>query len=234
MSLSSTQKWLIGCGGCLGVFVLVLLICIVGGVMWCGSSTDKVSEALLGGKPPLGYMAFGFPFPQTKSADSPSGMLVMTNQTNRHVLMVIDMPLNAKQMSAVALIEHNDPQSQAAVKKMVTDFMAQAQASGHSQDMQAEQLIFEGSASEPVTGGKQFPVVQLKMYNQRRELYTPVLLGIVPEAGGKGVFLLDMDQQGGSADKTTDFTAAYKSMIDDVNQIVSGTGLAGRLVAANG
>ena len=52
--MAGAKKWLIGCGGCLGIVILLVVLGVAGTAMWCGSTTEKASMQLLGSKPPTG------------------------------------------------------------------------------------------------------------------------------------------------------------------------------------
>ena len=64
--MSTKKKWIIGCGGCLVVVVIIgiILAVLIGkGVTDFMKNSDETSKAVFGETLPEGYMTFGLPIP---------------------------------------------------------------------------------------------------------------------------------------------------------------------------
>ena len=225
--MSNTKKWLIGCGGCFGVVVLLVIAVVIFLVMQVGSSTDKASETVLGSKPPAGFMSFGFAAPDKKGAQN--GFLIMFNSTNQHFVFALNTPLTRKDRETFRAISQASPDAQKNMEALVKKAMGHAASSG--QGFSPDQMTLEGTKNDKLNNGKQFSAGYLKVYSEQKGVYLPVVFGIVPEASNQGVILIALDQENSSSDKAADLSKTYTLLANDLHQIVAGTALADRLLA---
>lgn len=206
---SSNKKWLIGCGGCLGV-LLILAIIALGVTMWgvnaYNENNTKVSQALFGGKPPESFTPlFGM------AVKNNTNVMLMVHKGSGHMVIAFDAPMKGPEIMA---LQKGDP---AAIAKMAQDAMDKGSKSSRSIRHREAKVV--GYSEQILLGGKKLPIIYLQM--EQDEDVIPCAVGLIPKKGAQALVLMSMDpasaQQPQGA-KTPD-QAAYTALGADIGDL---------------
>ncbi len=210
---SSNKKWLIGCGGCLGV-ILILAIIALGITMWAvnayNENNTKVSQSLFGGKPPETFTPlFGM------SVKNNTNVMLMVHKGSGHMLVALDMPMKGPEIQAM---QKGDP---AAIAKMAQDAMDKGSKSSRSIRHREAKVV--GYSEQILLGGKKLPIIYMQMEQDADVI--PCAVALIPKKGAQGLVLLSMDPTGTSEgvsnatpEKAPD-QAVYTSLGQDIGDL---------------
>jgi hypothetical protein len=203
------KKWLIGCGGCLGL-VLIVVIVGVGALWWGGSAfmegSQKTAKSLFGETLPRNYMTiFGMPI---DSQEGSVTMVVMINSENQKALFGIDAPLTADQRETMV---SGDTQQ---LERLIQEAMA----SSNSNNVRSLQLKDAVPLKSP--DGE---VRALRFNVETDEGFMPMVVALLPMQADRMKMLLLMDPNRATTDPGVDFSAEFEEMAVHLEEIMAET-----------
>lgn len=226
--MSTQKKWLIGCGGCLGV--LVILAIVLTALAWfVGNAVKDVSnksvQQIFGPNYKAeGYTAIGLPLGQANVKN----MVLLINPQQGKTLVALDMAVSPSDMQVIKSGQ------QAQVKKYLetTSTQISQSSSARSGSTKVEDIridAIESVALQP--GGKQLPLANATVKaEQRKQIsYSPAVAALIPEANNRMVVLIATDPQTSTTDNQADFSSQQKTLRDEVLQIIKDSDLDERL-----
>ncbi len=206
------KKWLIGCGGCLGV-VLVLVIAGAGLLWWGGSTfmegSQKTAETVFGDRLPPDYMTvFGMPIP---SKDGEIKMVFLMHPQTQQVLFAMDSPLPEEQRDMI--LSGNS--------ENVETLIQQAMASSNSSNVESMELMRTTPLRTPAGS-----VMALEFRMQSDEGYTPLVVGLIPIQGDRMKILMLMDPATVSRNPDADFSSEFDQMASEMESVIAQSSVA--------
>lgn len=225
--MSTKKKWMIGCGGCLGVVIIGAIALAVLGSMGVNAlkeaSGSSVKEIFGPSYKPeaAGYMAFGLPLKQGKLRS----MAMMISQARN--LSVIAFDVNADALDT-AVLKSGKPDQIAAYLKKTSEEITDSTRNSSSK---IEGIEFKSVELLPLVKGKNLAVgnAVVKASKRGAMAYMPSAVALIPEAGNHMVILVATDPNTASTDAGADFSEAQKSLRDEVSNIVKASELDDRL-----
>lgn len=206
MALSTNQKWLIGCGGCLGVVVVIIALIIGAIAVWHQSSVDMVSRLM--GKEPTGYMTiFGV-------EDKKIAFAMMVSPKDKDMLMLIKSPEDPAFDQIQKQPDTKDPQKLAEVQSLLERSNAASSRSSSMDKLQLEAIRTLKVAGKPVKA------LDIKMSGDSGTVLAALAV-VIPTADQKEILLIEMDLGNQSSDPQQDFTSVYQSMSQSMTAILS-------------
>ena len=100
------KKWLIGCGGCLGVVVVLASLGVVGTAMWCGSSVDNAKT---------------------------TAFLMLTNTTTKKIIFAFDHELSKEEAALFTSTDLASPEFSKSMEKLLKEGMSSGGTTSNSQ-----------------------------------------------------------------------------------------------------
>lgn len=226
MDDATKKKWMIGCGGCLGIVVILGVlggILAYNGVNGLMQASGKSVKGMFGESydpAAHGYQAIGVPLPTNKSGIQ--AMVTLINAEKKQMVMAMDMTATPQEL---ATIKSGDPQK-------IEGFIKNSQATGaSSSQMQGNEINIENTHLSKLGNGKQVPVAYAKFYSRSKGVYTPGTITLVPE-NGRIVLLLSMDMRNTASDANADFKSAQEGMEADAIGLVNDSALDDRVQTA--
>lgn len=227
MALKTQTKWLIGCGGCLTLVILlavvlsVLLVGVSDSVMnagkdWWGKTNAETVESVFGKTPPAHYKPiFAIPMPIAHEESDEVDMgkfIVMQHDENHHALMVVEARIPPGQE---ALIQDPDK---------LADYIMGMISRNASASQKISDLEPDGKRAYTVNHIPENAFFFRATTHQKGvRQQGPIVISILSQPDGRATTLLMM----GSPKKgSTDFSAQYKNLSDDLIQVVQTTQLA--------
>lgn len=245
--MSTKKKWMIGCGGCLGVIIIGAIALAVLGSMGVnalkeasGSSVKEIFGASY--KPEAeGYMAFGLPLKQGKFRS----MAMMINGNRKLSVVAIDIDnlsdkplLKSGQQELKKTIDTSDANERRnfllvfeGALKQVSREIINSSRSGSSK---IDDIQFQSTQFLSLDKSKLLPVGNAVVETSQRGkiFYSPSVVAMAPEmdkTGNHVVCLVVTNLNSVSEDPNTDFSEAQKSLREEVLSIVKNSELDDRL-----
>lgn len=225
--MSTQKKWLIGCGGCLGVLVLLAIVLGVLGWFFGNSLKDmsnkSVQDIFGPNYQPEGYMAIGMPVGQANVKN----MVMLLDTRQGKMLIGLDMGVKPGDMQIIK--SGNAAQIQKYLEQTSAQINESSAAGGNAKVQDIRFDTIESVALKP--GGIKFPVANTTVQAERKGQisYSPAVAALIPEAGNKLVVLVAADPKNSSSDSQADFSEEQKTLKTEVLQVIQDSDLDDRL-----
>lgn len=235
---SSKKKWIIGCGGCLGV---VLILAVIAGVVAnmgfnammqaSNESVQKIFGASY--KTPPGVQAIGFPIEKLSAESEIKNMVLLMNQDDGEVMFAFDKNMNATEKK---LLKDPDPKKVDDYLKSMGQMIISNSEQGSSSN-KVRDIRFEGTEMKKAGNGKSFPMTIAVAQLERRGqiIYTPGVAAIIPEANDHLTVLFGMGgKDHASTDEKADFKAGQEALMAKIVNLINVSELDDRLQTSTG
>lgn len=228
--------WLIGCGGCLGLLLIVALV--GGGVAWFGldaanKASEKSNQAIFGGPAPSGYMGMSFdPTGKSSGAEDPT---TSTHEDNTQTDMTQDIPVDSS-LGAVGIFMNMGKKTmliamagsmstadiagivtadEATLKPLIEQMMQSAQSENSNNQITAVR------PSSITLNGQPYPAFEVETENRAGQLI-PVLITVVthPDQKNQILMLMSLEKSAGSISPEV-----YTHLKEELTEIISTTQL---------
>jgi hypothetical protein len=223
---STKKKWVVGCGGCLGILVIfATLIAILAGMGINSLATiSNQSVAAIFGPTykPEGYMAMGLP---TGSKNVKHlAMLIRTQPA----LLVFAAQTKLPQDQADLIRSGKIHQLQALLKQMTAE-AAQSSSSGSSSKFRS--LRFDQMYNLNLAPNKIYTVCNITIEMDRRGTvaYIPTSAALLPEADNEMVVLAAFNPNDASTDPEAKFDNLQKNLQEQVLKVIHDSELDDRI-----
>ena len=224
--MSTRKKWLIGCGGCLGLLALIgIMITVLVSMGWNTLqkvSGDSVKDIFGKSYDTSGYTALGLPLgEQVRMA-----MLIAADQSS----IIMAMETKAKPADYEKLMSSKPEVIQQYFEGMSEQFLAQS--SQGSSSAKIEELKLEALHFGKLPAGKQYPIIYAtaKTQSKGQIAYMPAVVVVIPEAQNKVVSLISTAPKSTTEDSAADFKADQKALETELDRVIRDSELDDRLV----
>jgi hypothetical protein len=225
---NTKRNWLIGCGGCLVVIIVGLIIAAVVGASCVGQfqkGSDEAIQAIFGGTPPGGYTNFGFSIPD--KSGKKNNVVMMINPTDpKKIVFAIDTYI--PDADTQKILSGDSKQIEDFLKDFAASDLESATAKG-AKGMDMKNLRLEGMQQVKLANGKIFPVVNVKIAKENE--FTPAAAGMLVLPDNRLVLLMGLDSSTTASTAEMDFKPAYESLSTSVINIVNDSALDDQLVS---
>lgn len=210
------KKWLIGCGGCMGL--LLILALVLGGLGWwgynayMGSSKEALAE-IFGDTPPAGYQPLiGLKLPDSDNPGESMPMTLLINPTGKTMVFAMKTRFTPEQM---ALLQSDDAAQLGTLIQQAMESTKNADASG---DLTVHQVVELDTAKGPVRA------LQASIASKRGRV--PLIGAFIPQATGQHVKILALMSPGSqSANPDASFEEEFGWMTTQLTQVISESGI---------
>ncbi len=213
MAENDTKKWIfIGCGGCLGILVLVGILLAIGGAQLFGKlqeGSNKSAQAVFGEsyKVPSQYTPLGMTVGEGAQAQS---FITLLDMKNQRAVIAMKMPVDE---AASQALTSNDPNTiKQAMDKMAVEMQessSKSQSGSRMEEMQVDDVHVM-----QIANGKMVPVAYLRGKEDGKE--TPGAMVAVVQNDHTQVVLMGMAQAAG-----TDAEAFKKAQQDIEDELLN-------------
>jgi hypothetical protein len=221
-----SKKWLIGCGGCLIVLILLVagIIALGGlGFNYMKQASEKTTQELLGKKyePPANYTVIGLPWGQ-KDLKS---VILMVDAQRGTTLMLIDTLIPS---DANKLLKEGKPDQ---ISQFIQEVSHKATSGPGSKGTQVNvsDLRLESVQTAKLKNGKTFPLCTAKTFEKNKGTYSPVVIAMLPEAEQRLIIVMALDPRNASTDPKAHFHVAYQNLEQELLKIINDSDLDDRL-----
>ena len=200
--MKTAQKWLIGCGGCLGALLLLgLLTGLLAylGVQGYNKSTEEVSKVFFGDSPPKGYRT-------VFALASPIEMMLLLDSKRGRSLSVVREKLNDEYFEAYKEM------TSAKVKKIAKEGIEQVAS------INPVPATVEGVVSLQLYG-RSYPAVRL-CYESKPTKCAPAVIVYVVTSSQHGISLIAQRLTPRSLDDTENIEKDYQSIMGELETLV--------------
>jgi hypothetical protein len=219
--MSTRKKWLIGCGGCLGLIIVITVVLVIALSMgWNAlqkASGDSVKNIFGPTYQASGYVAMGLPLNQPKMKNL--AMLIPTDQSS--VVFAFDTEASAAEMNV--LRQGTQEQLQAYFKKLNEQFLKNDAAKANSSRLQ--DLQFSNAHYVSISGNKRYLVVHTFVQtasDKNQVTFMPGSVALLLQAENRMVALIAMAPKAaaeeilpGFKDRQTELDAELGRLIQD-------------------
>jgi hypothetical protein len=228
--MSTRKKWLIGCGACLGLIIVITVVLGIALSMgWSAlqkASGDSVKNIFGPTYQASGYIAVGLPFnqPQIKNL----AMLMATDKSS--LVFAFDTVGNSSQLDV--LQQGNQEQLQAYFKKMTEQFLEIDAARGNSSRLQ--DLQFSNAHYVSLSDNKRYLVVHAAIQtarNQEQLKFTPGTVALLPQAENRMVALIALAPRNATEEILPDFKDRQTELDAELGRLIQDSELDDRLLA---
>lgn len=220
----SGKKWLIGCGGCLGLLlVLAIAVGILGyfGFDFLVKNSGKSTQALLGSEAPSQYFPMGIPLPKGEDTDN---MVILINKEQQGMVVAFDRKISEAEANALGNYEEAADVMESVIREGLE------QASSQSKDLDPDSLVIQSNETVALSNQKTFPVINIKIKHERKNSYSPASVGIFHTEPEKVVVLFNLDIVTMSPDPEEEFTSAHDRLITTIRELADETALDDKLL----
>ncbi len=229
-SRNQTKLLIIGCGGCLGI--LIVLAVVVGIAISTGwnslqkGSSESVKKLFGESYNSEGYLAFGMPL--NKPVNGSMVMMMSTDQS----AMIFALDTDGLGHELSLLQQSDDKALQEFFNGLGKDFLKNSQAS-QSSTGKFQGLEFQKPHFVTLSAQKRYPVVYAVMETKKNEqiTYIPVTAGLIPVSNQRAVLLLALSPTQSSTVADTNFEAVQKELEEKLNLLVKDSELDDRLLS---
>jgi len=227
-SLSTKQKWMIGCGGCLGVILLLAvgLAALIGlGVNSASQTSNQAVAAIFGPSyKPENYVAFGWPF----NTQGIQNAVLLIGKTKSAMIIGVQTSLPQEEM---ALLHSGKLQLIQPILKRMTDEAVEKQHQRHTSSSTLRSFRLDQIQNLSLTGNKTYTICNATAEIERRGIvsYAPTSIALLPEANNALVVLATFDPNNTSTNPQTDFSSLQKDMQDQLKKVIQDSELDERL-----
>lgn len=226
--MSTRKKWLIGCGGCLGLFVILTLIIVVAASMgW--DALQKASggsvKAIFGESyDTTGYTTMGLPLNQKQVKNM--AMLLSNDQGS----MIVAIDTQASQAEVDILESGNPEQLQAYFKGLGGQFLKSSASQGRSK---LRDIQFAEPHYAQLENGKRYPIVYATVEGENKDkmIYMPCVVVLVPETGNRVISLISLAPKAASETPLPSFKEDQAQLDAELSRLIKDSELDERLVS---
>lgn len=228
--MSTRKKWLIGCGGCLGVLVILTVIIIVALSMGWDALTKASGgsvKAVFGEKyDTSGYTAMGLPLNQAQVKN----MALLISDDRSSMIFAIDTLGNPTEVKV--LQSGNPAQLQAYFKALGAQFLKSAAAQNNSSRLR--DIQFADPHYVTLAANKRYPVVYatIEAESKGKVVYMPCVVALVPEAGERVVALIAMATNAASETLLPSFKDDQAQLGAELERLIQDSVLDERLISS--
>jgi hypothetical protein len=226
--MSTRKKWLIGCGGCLGVVLIVAIALAVLAGMGVNALKDVSNESVsaIFGKDfkPEPNTAMGLPLGQKELKN----MVFMFDQKRGLTVFAIDTEVSP---TDARLLKSGDSKQIETFLKHMSE-----EATSHNNSSSSARLRdihFNATGTVTLPNGKHFPVSKATMEAEKRgeTTYSPTVAALIPEANNRLITIIALEPNSASSEPDTDFSHAQANLQTEVVRLVSNSALDDRLIS---
>ncbi|WP_373531017.1 hypothetical protein [Vampirovibrio sp.] len=227
--MSTRKKWLIGCGGCLGLLAVISVVLVIAMSMgWNAlqkASGGSVKNIFGSTYPASGYVAMGLPLNQPKMKNL--AVLIATDQSS--VVLAFDTEASPAEMK---VLQHGSKaQLQAYFKTLAAQLLKTAAAQASSSRLQ--ELQFTNPRPVTVAGNKQYTVVDTTVQTTGQQAVTTVMPGAVallPQANNRVVGLVALAPNAAAESVSPSFGEEQTRLATELNEMIQDSELDDRLL----
>ncbi|MEB3288224.1 MAG: hypothetical protein VKJ04_12080 [Vampirovibrionales bacterium] len=204
MALNTKQKWLIGCGGCLGVVVLFFAL-LIGGVAWYHNSSVALVNRVLG-KEPAGYttlMSY-----ETEGSKGKTAFAMLLALTDKKMLLAYQLPENEQLQKALNTPDTSDPQELEKIQQGIEAGMGQDSPATQTSSVRQMTLKSIHTVGE---SDKTYKAYNILVENSSGKVMPMVAL-FVPQAKRQILLLSLSDVSIQTSDTQADFSIQYAEL----------------------
>ncbi len=209
------KKWLIGCGGCLGV-VLVIVVAVAGLGYWGVDTLVKGSagatSAIFGETAPEGYMAM---FGMKDDTGEGTTMVMMVGPDSGNVLIGLETPADKTEMEA---FQSGDPEK---LKPLINKALSNG---GDSVD----NLQTLGMDTLNTTAGNVLAIRLSATSNSGKT--TPALVSLLPLQNSRLKLAILINGNTRSSRSDALFEEDFELMLRDMTDLINGTDIAQNII----
>ncbi len=221
--MTNKQKWLMGCGGCLVVLVLLAIVIGIGlmlGINQFKQGSDETTQAIFGDNPPAGYTTIGIP---KGLLQDKAQIVFMLNPNTQNLVFVFAIPTSKQ-----PIFNTSSPQ---AMEKSLNQFLEENvdEATQQSSGINLQDLQIEKVQNTKLPNGKTFPTAYVRIHDQNKNTYTPCVFGLLQEES-QVVAILASNPATTSEVSETDFSMDYETLTAELKNIIMSTTLESRLI----
>jgi hypothetical protein len=226
--MSTQKKWLIGCGGCLGVLLLIAVVLAVLAGMGVDAlknvSNQSVTEIFGKEFKPEPYKAMGLPLGQKNLKN----MVLLIEPKSGRTLFAVDTALSP---SDAQQLESTDPKHiEAFLKHMSEEITSHSSRTSSSR---LRNIRFDATTTITLPNGKHLPLTKATVEAERHGAvaYSPAVATLIPEANHRLITLISLDPNSGSSQANTDFSDTQADLQKELVHIISNSALDDRLLS---
>lgn len=196
--VSKKKWWLIGCGGCLGVVVLLVIAVVILGAVGFNTfkeNNKKLTGDLFGSEQALsGYTVLAFPFPMpTGDSFEMQNIAVLTpRQKGRFPLFAWKGQVAEVDISDVR--SHQPARVKAYAQRMSDAFLKLVKSGRtNTRANRVEDIQFQSTSSLPLKNGKRVSIARLTITvvtRQGERVQAPASLALLPQTGSSMIIVL--------------------------------------------
>jgi hypothetical protein len=234
MEDKSKKWWLIGCGGCLGVLVIISAALAVLAGMGVNALKEGSNGAVANifGKSfqPVGYMPIGIPLGAISKRSEVQNMVMLIDSSNHKVIFALDMPVSP---SESMVFKSHDAKGLNTYFKQIGNTLISYSARGSSSGgSKFKDLTINASHFAKLPNGKEVPVSSaiVEMEQRGNKVYSPAAVALIPEAGSRKIALFALGGNGAVPSGTgLDFKPGQRAMEKELLDIILASELDDRL-----
>lgn len=228
--MSTRKKWLIGCGGCLGLIViLAIIITIIVAMGWDAlnkASGQSVKEIFGPSYNSSGYTAMGLPLGQPKTKN----MAMLIGPDGSSIIFAIDTISSPEQEKV--LLSQNPAMAQQFFSRMGSEFIANPSARSGASKLRSIQ--FDTPHYISLGPHKSYPVVYAIVEAKRsgKTSFMPCVAVMVPEANHRLITLISMAPKAAAAEVKASFRDDQAELEAELGRLIKDSELDDRLVSS--
>lgn len=223
---NSNKKWLIGCGGCLLVIILLVagLFALGGlGLNFMKETSEKTTQDMLGKDyvPPAQYTVIGMPWGQKEL----KSVILLVDAQRGTTLMLIDTQIPP---DANKLLKEGRPEE---ISAFIEEISSKATSGPGKQNatVKVNELHLESIRTVKLKNGKTLPLCTAKTFDKNRGTYSPMVIALLPKARQRMIIAMGLDPRDTSIDPKARFKVAYETLEAELLQVINDSDLDERL-----
>lgn len=227
--MSTRKKWFIGCGGCLGLIIVITVVLVMALSMgWNAlqkASGDSVKNIFGPTYDSSGYMAVGLPFNQPDIKNL--ALLIATDQSS--LVFAFDTVGDPAQLEV--LQNGTQEQLQAYFKKLTEQFLKNDAAKANSSRLQ--DLQFSNAHYVSVNGNKRYLVVRTAVQTtsgDNQATFMPGSVALLPQAENRMVALIALAPKAAVEEILPDFKECQTELDAELGRLIEDSELDDRLL----
>lgn len=210
------KAWIIGCGGCLTLIVVVVIAAVIWGVSSYNGMTEGAAKSVFGEKLPPGYhIIMGIPIPD-KRGKQVNFVMMMNDKTSKIVLAIDTYSAAGANSEMKEMMK--DPE---ALSAYMTEQLK------HSNSKRSSKV--ESITIKPLKLNAKDTIPAMRMVMNQEGEYSPVSGTMLFYPEDRMVVLILMDPMAKGDSATSDFTSNFSLMEDEMIKLILGTDLSKNL-----
>lgn len=220
------KKWLISCGGCLILLVIVTLALFLSGNIELNASQgigSKSTETIFGSSyEPKDYAVFGVPLMDLKNVKD---VVTLINSKKNLIILAVALKEPTANLSTIK------SKNSSMIKAYLNSILSQTTRQGHLQTKFSE-LKVKTIESMKLTNGKTILFANAINHNKenKKSASTPAVLALIPEKNNELVILIVTNGKSPLSKTKGHLSHDYQSLQKMTKQIITDSELDDRLV----